>query len=156
MRNREINQQLQRLEAILSKTTSASGGDVEVQSHWAKYLCVLCAGLLENAITEIYGQFVKGAASEPVANYAMSELEGINNPKSKRFVTVARSFKQSWGDDLEVYLAQEGRGEAIDSIMTNRHLIAHGKNSNISMVRVKEYLKKSVEVLEYIESQCSK
>ena len=49
---------------------------------------------------------------------------------------------------------EEGRKDAIDSIMANRHLIAHGKNSGISLVRVKDYLEKSIEVIEFIENQC--
>ena len=51
-------------------------------------------------------------------------------------------------------MEDNGRKDAIDSIMSNRHLIAHGKDSTISLVRVSEYLKKSVEVVEFLEHQC--
>ena len=37
--------------------------------------------------------------------------------------------------------------------MNNRHLIAHGKNSGISIAQIKGYLKYSVEVLDFIEVQ---
>jgi hypothetical protein len=57
-------------------------------------------------------------------------------------------------EGLASFLALEGRREAIDAIMANRHLIAHGSNSGITLVRVKEYLSKSVQVIEFIEEQC--
>jgi hypothetical protein len=53
-----------------------------------------------------------------------------------------------------VFVEDEGRDDAIGNIMTNRHLIAHGKNSQITIGKIKEYLKLAVEVLEFIENQC--
>jgi hypothetical protein len=46
------------------------------------------------------------------------------------------------------------RKGAIDSIMSNRHLIAHGRASTISVARVRELLSISLEVIEYLEVQC--
>ncbi len=54
MRNRNINLQLQQLNSLFRNTSSASSGNIELQAHWAKYLCVLSAGLIENALSEIY------------------------------------------------------------------------------------------------------
>ncbi len=51
-------------------------------------------------------------------------------------------------------MQQNGPKEAIDSIMANRHRIAHGRDSGITVARVREYLDKSVEVVEFIEAQC--
>jgi hypothetical protein len=48
----------------------------------------------------------------------------------------------------------QGRKEAIDSIMANRHAIAHGRDSGITVVRVVSYLDKCVEIIEFIEAQC--
>jgi hypothetical protein len=155
IRNQEISRQLQRLNSLIQRTESASSGDIEIQAHWAKYLCVLCAGMLENALKEIYADFVKNAASEPVANYVVAVLQRIQNPKTNRFIETARSFKPTWGDSLTQFVDQNGRREAIDSIMNNRNQIAHGQSSGITLSRVKAYLKLAVEVLEYIENQCN-
>jgi hypothetical protein len=51
-------------------------------------------------------------------------------------------------------MSQNGRKDAIDSIMNNRHLIAHGKDSGITVARVNDYLRKCIEVIEFIEAQC--
>ena len=153
MNNQELSKQIQKLRALFDRTENASGGDIEIQSHWAKYLCVLSAGFLENALYEIYGDFCKRAASEHVANFANSSLSRIQNPKTNRFIEIASSFKKSWGEDLEAFSDEDGRKDAIDSIMTNRHLIAHGKISNISVAQLKEYLDKAIEIVDFIENQ---
>ncbi len=154
MENQEVSRQLQRLRDLFTKTNEACGGNIEMQSHWAKYLCIRVAGLLENALPDIYRRFVTGAAPTPIANFAGKQLDKIQNPKTPRFIEVARSFKSVWGDDLEQFANDNGRREAIDSIMSNRHRIAHGEDSGITVAQVKDYLDKAFEVLEFIEQQC--
>ena len=124
-------------------------------SHWARYLCVLCAGFLENALAAVYSDFCRRTASEPVANFATRALEQVSNPKTQRFLEIAGRFRTEWQEALNDFVNQEGRREAIDSIMANRHLIAHGQKSDITLVRVSDYFKKSVRVLEFLEKQTS-
>jgi len=127
---------------------------LELQAHWARYLCVLAAGFLENALAEIYSTYAKSCASPSVSNFVESVLAKIQNPKANKFVDTARAFDPRWVDNLTTFLLNEGRKDAIDAVMSNRHLIAHGKDSGISLARVKDYVKKSIEVIEFIEVQC--
>jgi hypothetical protein len=155
MRSPNLTSQLQRLNELFSKTTAASGADIEIRSHWAKYLCVLCAGFLENAVTDVYGEFARRASSKPVADYAISILSKIQNPNAQKFFETANKFKPEWGTDLNIFLDSNGRREAINSIMKNRHEIAHGKYSGITLVQIRNYFDKAVEVVEFIENQCN-
>lgn len=154
MQNRELTRQLQKLRQLIKKAMLACGEDLELHAHWGRYMCVLVAGFLENAITEAYTDFARNAASEHVARFAEAALAQIQNPKADRFVRTAAAFKPAWGDDLEKFLKQNDRKDAIDSIMNNRHLIAHGQDSNITVARVNNYLDKCVEAIEFIETQC--
>jgi hypothetical protein len=156
MKNGELEIQHKKIQNLFKETTNATGGDMELQAHWAKYLCILSAGFLENAICEVYIDFVKSKAPQPIAQYTSSVLRKIQNPRASKFEEVAKSFKESWGNDLKDFLQENGRKDAIDSIMQNRHLIAHGKNSGITVVRIKEWFEKSVEVVIFIENQCAK
>lgn len=158
MLNRELIRQLQRLQDLIKKTNEACGGNLELQAQWAKYICVLTSGLLENAIKEVYMEFAQRQVTQPIANFVASKLSPIRNPKAQVFLDVAAAFNTTWKDELEAYLADDGRGDAMDSIINHRHLIAHGKhhNSAISLAQVKEYLAKAVEVIEFIEQQCAK
>ena len=156
MRNQELSRQIQQLNSLIARTGQASAGDIEMQAHWAKYVCVLCAGLLENALSELYTDYARGAASEPVAAYVRANISKTQNPKTSKYVQIASTFKKEWGEELSTFANEEGRKEALDSIMSNRHLIAHGKRSDISMARVKEYLRKSIELIELVEEQCER
>lgn len=153
MKNVGIAQQLSAIRALIKKSSAATATDLELQAHWARYACVLAAGLLENAVVSFYSDFVSRKAPKPVADYATVQIAKIQNPKTQRFVDVSRMFKPSWADDLAKFVEVNGRKEAIDTIMANRHLIVHGKSSGITVARVSDYLDKAEEVLKFIENQ---
>lgn len=155
MRNRELAGQLAALKSLLDRTDAATGKEIELLGHWGRYLCVLTAGFLENALAAVYAEYIRGSANPKVANFATRKLEDISNPKATRFVETARSFNERWAEDLHAFLNEDDqrRKNAIDSIMSNRHQIVHGENARISVGRVREYLPGCVEVIEFIESQ---
>ena len=154
MKLHSLASQHQAIVCLIGESSSFDSSKLELQAHWARYLCVLSAGFLENALTEVYTVYATKCANNKVSNYVSSKLARLQNPKAARFIETARSFDKAWAEDLEVFLQIDGRKEAIDAIMSNRHQIVHGRNSNISLVRVVDYLAKSVEVVEYIEDQC--
>jgi hypothetical protein len=155
VKNREINRQIQAFNSLKDRALSACGDSTELRSEWARYLCIIASGILENAIAELYSEFAKQKFAEPAARFVSETVSRIQNPKTEKFLNVTGAFNASWKDKLEAYCNENGRGDAINSIMGQRHLIAHGryKDSTISIARVDEYFKKSVEVLEFIERQ---
>lgn len=153
MRNANLSKQEATIRALIKSTRSATGGDLELQSHWAKYLCVLVAGYVENAAQVLYTTYVLKIAPAPVANYASSRLKQIQNPKPARLIEIATGFNKDWGVSLKTFLDLEGRKEAVNAVMDNRHLIAHGKNSDITVHRISKYFDRIVEVAEFIENQ---
>lgn len=156
MNNFELKKEYQRLTALIDNTKSSTYGDLELQGHWGKYLCVLASGFLENAISAVYSDFVSNVAPPDVTRYILKNIKKIQNPKAQRFIDVAYEFKKEWGVDLKTYFSDNpDQQEAIDSIMKNRHLVAHGQPTDIAVYRVKEYLDKSIKVIEFIEKQCA-
>ncbi len=156
MHNREIAKQLQRLHDLIKKSNEATAETIELQAHWAKYVCVIAAGLLENAIKEIYVEYAQNQVSRPIANFISASLSPIRSPKSERFIHFAAAFNPNWKDELKQHFVDNGGGDAIDTIIQQRHLIAHGKsaNSSLSLAQIKEYVIKAEEALEFIEAQC--
>jgi hypothetical protein len=153
MKNLEISRQIARIKSLVQRTQSATSSDLELQSHWAKYLCILGAGLLENALQAIFIDYVERCANPPVAHFACEELRALLNPKTQRFIETTRAFRADWAAQLEVFVETDGRKDAIDSIMALRHKIAHGKDVGVTVSRVTSYLEKSVEVLEHLEQK---
>lgn len=156
MSNQAISNQIKMIESLIKRTDRACGKNIDLQAEWAKYICILAAGLLENALKELYIDYAKRSLSNSVGKYMVSQISKISNPKSDKFLMMAAAFKEEWKDELELFMDVEGRSDAITSIMVNRHLIAHSKSrsSNISVKQVEDYLKRSVQVLKKIEEQC--
>ena len=101
MNNRELSRQIQRLNDLIKRTTEASAGNIELQSHWAKYICVLSAGLLENAISELYGEYTRRNSHLNIHSYVSTLLEGIQNANCQKLLDVAYRFNKTWGEELE-------------------------------------------------------
>ena len=154
MKNLELRKQSNLIRALLTRTQVATGGDIELQAHWARYLCVLTAGFLENGLFETFAAVIRNGANPAVASFASSRLEKVSNPKASKFVEIARAFKPDWASDLERFLDDDGRRDAIDSVMSNRHQIAHGEHSGITVARLTPFFEKSVAVIDFLEKQC--
>lgn len=154
MKSQPLSSQYQRLTWLITQASQLGGDQFELQAHWARYVCVLASGFLENALIEVYSKYAKACSNLEVSNYVQSTLGKIQNPKCNKFLQTAGAFDKSWEKDLDTFLSAEGRKEAIDAIMANRNLIAHGQDAGITLVRMKDYLAKSVQVIEFIEVQC--
>ncbi|MFH1007558.1 MAG: HEPN domain-containing protein [Candidatus Latescibacterota bacterium] len=151
----ELNRQAQSIKRLIKSTAESTNFNLELQGHWGKYLCVLASGFLENAISEIYIELASNSSSPQVTSFTRRMLDRIHNPMASKFIETACSFKREWGAELKEYFELNPKAkEAIDSIMRNRHLIAHGKTATVSVARLAEYLDGSIEALEFIENQC--
>ena len=152
MKNREVVRYKMRLDSLFKKIETLSE-DPELQSHWAKYLCVLVSGFLETSVRAIYGQYTQRKAASNIANYVISRLDGFQNPKMAKIINLTNSFNLEWGDSLREKTEGELKN-AIDSICANRNLIAHGRDSGITYARINDWYQDAIEVVELIEKQC--
>lgn len=152
MRDPDVSQAKQRLDVVFGLARQLPD-DPEVLSHWARYLCVLVSGFLEISVRAIYGRYSRGKAAPIVANYVEAQLNGFQNPNMGKILDLAGSFNADWRVELDAASAGAPK-EAVDSIVANRHSIAHGQNVGISLVRIKEYYEDAFEILELIDEQC--
>lgn len=128
-------------------------GELELHSHWAKYLCILTAGFLENSLRLSFAAYVRKQAAPRVADFVDSRLARIQNPKAQNVMDLSRAFDAAWAKELEKFLDDDNRRDAIDSIMNNRHQIAHGRHSSITVARVDQYLRRIADVVTFLERQ---
>ncbi len=104
--------------------------DDELQSHWAKYLCVLTCGYLEVAVPAIYSEYVLRRAAPEITTYVRRRLERFKSPKHGNILKIVGSFNGDWETDLKTRTDGVVK-DHIDSLVANRHLIAHGKDSGV-------------------------
>ena len=125
----------------------------ELLAHWANYLCVLVSGFVEVAMREIYYQYAKGRTDPSILNFVKRQLASVNNPKMKKVKEVTAWFSPDWAKQLESQLSDE-HVAALNSIMDNRHNIAHGRSSDISYIELKKWYSRIIQLVDEIESLC--
>jgi hypothetical protein len=72
-----------------------------------------------------------------VIRYVERRTARVQNLNKARLLDFVRDFSEEWATDLaDRFLAEL---ESLSSVVANRHLIAHGGQSDISLVRAREY-----------------
>jgi len=111
---------------------------------------VLVSGFIEVAVKEILGDYAARRSSPEISNYVSRRLLRETNLKMNKIIDLLSQFNRDWGEELE----RQTRGElkdAIDSIVANRHQIAHGKDTGVSFLQVKGWYEKTVDVVDIIK-----
>jgi hypothetical protein len=148
----QIYQEKQRL-AETFKRASAIRGDSELSSDFARYLCVLVSGFLEQALIEILLEYTRQRAHESVQRYVGQKLRRFTTANAQNITELVGSFDPDWRQDLEGYLVDEPK-DAIDSIVNNRHAVAHGRPVGITLSSVQRYYNRVIEVVDHIADLC--
>jgi hypothetical protein len=148
---RRIYQQRDRIDNLFKSLPSHD--DAERQAHWARYLCVCVSGYLEVAIQELLGRYTERCASKAITSYVWSQLKFFQNPNIERTIQLVACFDPVWGQSLREF-AQEERGDAVTSIVSNRNAIAHGGDVGITLARLRTWYEKSNEVLDFLVKLC--
>lgn len=125
--------------------------NTEAIGHWGRYACIACTGYIEVALRMVVQEHVRTRATREIAAYVIRDLEGVQNPKAEKIVKVMRFFSDFWGEAVEnFFIANPEVKDAIDSLMANRHLIAHGRPCTISLGRVATFYKNADKAITFI------
>jgi len=151
--NSELNTQYARIRTLFKKAKELEPDD-ELRSHLTKYICVLCSGFIENSIYHTFSDIAESSCEPSVVlTYTKSQLYKIQNANSEKIRALAKSFNPDWHDTIKDYLQEDNRGAAINYILKDRHNIAHGRDSDITIIKLENYMNKTVEVIKYIETK---
>ena len=151
MQNQRVQDRLQEIHDLLRQV----GGSAGLQAHWGRYLCIMVASFLENSVQAIYEDYAYSTAGGNVANYVSHQIAfTVGNANTDSIVRTAGAFSEAWATELRAFMTDNDRQSTINTIVSQRNLIAHGRQSTISVEQVSEYLTKAVEVIDFIESQC--
>lgn len=126
--------------------------DMERQAHLVRYACVLISGFIETSVRAILTEVCQHARPE-VRCFAQAKLEGFQNPTMDKIERLVRDFCPAWADELRDSLPDEVR-EAVNSVVANRHRIAHGRDSSVGLVAVRDWFKGSITLVDELERMC--
>lgn len=147
MANSNLHKITARLDQVFE--SSAKVKDDEIKSHLARYLCVLTSGYIEESIKILISNYVSTKAAPFVMNHVNSTTNNITNLNSEKIGQLLNTFSNRWKDEFDQSLSDKEKA-AIDSIVANRHLIAHGRNVGVSYVSMKEWYKDIKHAIEKI------
>ena len=120
-----VHQQIQNVEAALSSADDLPD-DIDIRSHWAKYVCILVSASLEACLEAIFLDFAhRHSKSEYLYSYAEWHLLRHGNPNRENIIRLHNRFSEQWGDEVKKFI-QGQKIDAIKSISDNRNSIAHG------------------------------
>jgi hypothetical protein len=154
MRNLLVTREISRLDDLFSKITDVT--DLELQAHWAKYLCILVSGFIENSIKAILIKYCRDCSNQFVSDFVESQMSNMTNFGSSKILKLIQSFNPTWESALSDYLQQnEDVKTALDSVVANRHLIAHGKNIGMSFVDMRDYYQSVKRFFDFMETVIS-
>jgi hypothetical protein len=147
----EITRQRQRLDDLFQKTKHLA--DPEIQSHWSRYLCVLVSGFLENSIRITLSEYARARADVSVADFVESRLRQFQNPKMRTILELVGGFSQEWRQRLELDTSGQ-LGESVNSIVGNRHKIAHGESVGLTLHTLIQYYADTLKVVDLVRQYC--
>lgn len=145
---REVARLQSRLESTIARAP-ASSGDIEVQADFAKYLCVLVSGFLENALIELVLDYAQRRSAPQVAYFVERQLEYWTNPNTEKIVQLLGDFNADWRIEAEAYLVDEKKA-AVNSLVALRHKIAHGDSVGTSLAQINQYYLTVLEVVGFV------
>ncbi|WP_156952541.1 HEPN domain-containing protein [Microvirgula aerodenitrificans] len=147
-----LHRERDRIARILELGKTIPLDETERIGHWSRYACIACAGYIEVALRLVLTSHVQNKATREICSYVVRDLDSIQNPKAEKFINTLRYFSDEWGREMDsFFLGNQQVKSAIDSLMSNRHLIAHGRTSSISLARVTEYFSEANKAIDFID-----
>lgn len=128
------------------------GTDPEVQSDFARYLCVLTSGYVEQAVYILFLEYSREGTKQRVFRYVTSNLEWFMNPSAEKIANLLGSFDPVWREEFET-LIEGQRKEALNSVVALRHAIAHGENAGITYRRLNELRPSVYDIVDWLVEQ---
>ena len=142
-----------RIDQLLKIATAVK--DDEVKALLSNYICVLVSGYIETSIQDIISEYTKPRSHGSVSGFVVGRLKRFTNANTEKIGNMLNNFNQDWKSSFDSMLTEERRS-AINSIVANRNLIAHGISTSISLRNVSEYYVRCKDVINEIESKIIK
>jgi len=112
--------------------------DLEVQSDYARYVAVRVCGLSEQAVVDIVTVYASTQSSLTVTSHIEKRASRGGVGSVSQILDLVGTFSKDMRKQLESELT-ESEKSALGSLRSQRHLIAHGGQSNVSLAQVREY-----------------
>ena len=119
-------------------------------SFLAQFLVVFICGTFEEAIENILTEKIAQENSREINSFTSKYLDNhFRNPSIQKITDLLRLFSNDWADEIERLPAVIK--DALNSIVTNKNHVAHGKSTYVTLNDVIEWYGISITVIERID-----
>ncbi|MEU6623348.1 HEPN domain-containing protein [Streptomyces litmocidini] len=143
----EVARRKQRLDSLLRSINGAELNG-ELTSHYARYLCVLTSGYIEQSVKELVTEYCRKRSSEPIQRYVGTQLKKVRNIDSEKLKQLIESFNVEWWREMQEKYPDEL--DSIGSVAAIRNSISHGGDTGITMSTLRQYFDDSSTVLNHL------
>jgi len=144
----EVHRLKQRLEATLARAP-LSTVDLEVQSDFAKYFCILVSGFFENALIALILDVAQNRSAPEIVLFVERQLDYWTNPNSEKIFQLFGNFNPEWRSALENYIVDDKKA-AVNSLVALRNKIAHGESVGTSLSQIKSYYITVLDIIDFV------
>ena len=141
-----VHSHRQRIEATFKRVGELDPNS-ELVADLSRYLCVLASGYVDHSASELLVEHARRNGGLTLQRFVARQTSRITNLKKGRLVELFGSFNTDWRLDLEGYIVDD-REAALNSIVSLRNQIAHGRSTDISFHRMRTYFKGVVDVVD--------
>jgi hypothetical protein len=150
----EVARLEKQLDAAFQRIKSLGpAADIEVQSDFARYLCVLVSGYLEKSVAELMLEHARNNGAATLQRFVDYRTRQFANPNSQRLADLVGSFHPDWRRGLEAFLVDDVK-DAVDSVVNLRNTIAHGGTVGVTYQRVLGYYERVKRVVAHVAMLC--
>ena len=149
----EVFRMKQRLDAVFGRVKGVDY-DPELQSDFAKYLCVLVSGYIERAMVELVLEHVRGKGAPTLLRFVEQRTRTFTNANTSRIQELLGSFDPTWRQQLEENVLVDEWKDAVDSVISLRNIIAHGGSVGLTYGRISQYYHRAQYVIDQVANLC--
>jgi hypothetical protein len=127
--------------------------DDYTKSHIAKYLTVLCSGIFEDIIKNFVIELThRENINREIKEFVFKQIKkSFQNPSYENLKSFIEKFNDTWGKELRSHI-EDKNIDALNSIVNNKNLIAHGNSSDITFSIIKQHYEDSKIIIKQLDS----
>jgi hypothetical protein len=146
---RFLDSKRKRIAYLLDNVPVDPSGSLEMQSHWARYTCVIISGYIEETVKELCRSYAEDRCTPETLNYITAQLRFFQSANTEEISDLLMRFSKTWQSQFEAYVTDE-RKQAINSVIGNRHRVAHGLDCSVTVRQLKEWYPRINDVIDFI------
>lgn len=152
MNNPYLVDRFREIDAAIKQARASSAGDHRLQASLASYLVVLIAGYYEDSVEHLVEVRAGKSGDTDVQNFVRECVHrSFRNPNFEQINELIGHFSGSYKKALAELVNAKAR-TAINSIVTQKNNLAHGKPVTVTLGDVETYHNSSKPIFEALET----